>query len=212
MFPGRCRAIWKEIEMENDKANRSTINLLEAVRVIFEAEIAKDNSATAPLKRMLAVLPELRLDRERPEAMQLPVCRHLGRALDLGEAGPAATVAAAIRELEPTLLWQHNPRHTVENRGAEFMDNYAYTNFGLTGSTTLYVGVMLLGPGITYPVTSYPSEGVFLLIGGSPEWKSGDEPWRHVDAGSIICRPFDGAEGKRPGKEPMLALYAWLYQ
>jgi hypothetical protein len=92
------------------------------------------------------------------------------------------------------------------------MDNYAYTSFGLTGSTTLYVGVMLLGPGITYPVTSYPSEGVFLLIGGSPEWKSGDEPWRLVDPGSIIYRPANGAEGKRPGKEPMLALYAWLYQ
>jgi hypothetical protein len=71
---------------------------------------------------------------------------------------------------------------------------------------------MLLGPGITYPVTSYPSEGVFLLIGGSPEWKSGDEPWRLVDPGSIIYRPANGAEGKRPGKEPMLALYAWLYQ
>ena len=90
------------------------------------------------------------------------------------------------------------------------MDNYAYTSFGLTGSTTLYVGVMLLGPGITYPVTSYPSEGVFLVVGGSPEWKSGDAPWRRVNAGSIICRPVGDAEGKRPGKEPMLALYAWV--
>ena len=198
--------------MDKDQAERSTLDLLSAVRVYFEAEIAKDTGAAAPLKRVLAELPKLRLASERPAAAQLPVCRHLSRALDLGEAGPAASVAAAIRELEPTLEWQHNTRHTVELRGAEFMDNYAYSNFGLTGSTILYVGVMLLGPGITYPVTSYPSEGVFLLIGGSPQWKSGDEPWRQVEAGSIICRPYDGAEGKRPGEEPMLALYAWMYQ
>ncbi len=91
------------------------------------------------------------------------------------------------------------------------MDNYAFSSLGLTGSTVLDFGVMLLGPGITYPLTSYASEGVFLVIGGSPEWKCGDEPWERVKAGSIICRPFDGAEGKRPGKEPMLALYAWMY-
>jgi hypothetical protein len=187
------------------------MELLSTVRVIFEAEKAKDPASARQLKRVLAELPELRLDSERPEPKQLPVCRHLSRALDLGDAGPVAVVASAIRDLQPALYWEHNPRHTVERRGAEFMDNYAYTSFGLTGSTTLYVGVMLLGPGITYPVTSYPSEGVFLLIGGSPEWKSGDGPWRRVDAGDIICRPFNGAEGKRPGKEPMLALYAWVY-
>ncbi len=198
--------------MEQDKVKSLMMDLLSAVRAIFEAEIAKDTAAAPALKRVLDKLPDLRLDSERPEATQLPVCRYLSHALDLGEAGPAAPVAAAIRDLEPTLFWEHNARHTIEKRGAKFMDNYAYTSFGLTGSTTLYVGVMLLGPGITYPVTSYPSEGVFLLIGGSPEWKSGDEPWRRAEAGSIVCRPYNGAEGKKPGKEPMLALYAWLYQ
>ncbi len=193
-----------------DKVNHLTMDLLSAVRVIFEAEITKDTASAPQLKRVLAELPELRLDSERPEPKQLPVCRHLSHALDLGDAGPAAPVAAAIRDLEPSLHWEHNPRHTVELRGEEFMDNYAYTSFGLIGSTNLYVGVMLLGPGITYPVTSYPSEGIFVVIGGSPEWRSGDEPWRRVGAGSIIYRPLNGAEGKRPGKEPMLALYAWV--
>jgi hypothetical protein len=193
-----------------DNVNQLTMDLLSAIRVIFEAEMAKDTASAPQLKRVLAELPELRLDSERPEAKRLPVCRHLSHALDLGDAGPAAPVAAAIRDLEPSLHWEHNPRHTVELRGEEFMDNYAYTSFGLIGSTSLYVGVMLLGPGITYPVTSYPSEGIFVVIGGSPEWKSGDEPWRRVGAGSIIYRPLNGAEGKRPGKEPMLALYAWV--
>ncbi len=198
--------------MQQDKVVNSTTDLVNAVRNIFEAEAAKDTAAAPPLKRVLTLLPELRLDPERSEAALLPVCRHLSRALDLGEAGPAAAAASALRELEPTLAWAQSTRHNVENRGAYFMDNYAFSSLGLTGSTVLDFGVMLLGPGITYPLTSYPSEGVFLLIGGSPEWKSGDEPWRRVEAGSIICRPADGAEGKRPGEEPMLALYAWLYQ
>ncbi len=198
--------------MEQDRVDRSTRDLINAVRDIFEAEVTKDTAAAPQLKRVLALMQELRLDPERPEATQLPGCRHLSRTLDLGEAGPAAAAANAIRELEPTVSWAQSTRHHVENRGAYFMDNYAFSGLGLTGSTELDFGVMLLGPGITYPVTSYPSEGVFLLIGGSPEWKSDDEPWVRVEAGSIICRSFDGAEGKRPGKEPMLALYAWMNQ
>jgi len=197
--------------MKQDRIKRSTADLIHAVRVIFEDEAARDAEKAGQLNRVIALLPELKLDSERPAAKHLPVCRHLSHALDLGDAGPVAPVAAAIRDLEASLHWEHNPRHTVELRGEEFMDNYAYTSFGLTGSTTLYLGVMLLGPGITYPVTSYPSEGVFLVIGGSPEWKSGSAPWRRVEAGSIICRLVDGAEGKRPGTEPMLALYAWVY-
>ena len=197
--------------MEQDKFDSSTLGLINAVQVIFEAEFAKDTAAAPTLYRVLKLLPELHLDPERSEATQLPVCRLLPRALNLGEAGPAAPVAIALRDLAATLSWAQSARHTVESRGAEFMDNYGYSSLGLTGSTSLDVGVMLLGPGITYPLTSYPSEGVFLVIGGSPEWKCGDQPWQRVDAGSIIHRPAGGAEGKRPGNEPMLALYAWLY-
>ncbi len=198
--------------MDQDRVDRSTADLIHAVRDIFAAEVAKDTAKTPPLKRVLALLPDLRLDPQRSEAQLQPVCRQLSRALDLGEAGPAAPVAAVIRDLETTLSWDQSARHTVESRGAYFMDNYAFSSLGLTGSTILDFGVMLLGPGITYPLTSYASEGVFLVIGGSPEWKCGNEPWKRVEAGSIICRPFDGAEGKRPGDEPMLALYAWMYQ
>ena len=198
--------------MDEERIKSSTTELIEAVRVIFEAEVAKDMASAPQLKRVLALMQELRLDPERPEARQVPGCRHLPRALDLGEAGPAAAVATALRELESTLSWAQNPRYNVENKGADFMDNYGWSALGLTGSSDMAFGIMLLGPGITYPPTSYESEGVFLVIGGSPEWKSGDEPWVRVEAGSIICRPWNGAEGKRPGNEPMLALYAWMYQ
>jgi len=197
--------------MEQDRVNRSAMDLVNAVRVIIEAEAARDAAAAPQLRRVLESMQELRPNTERPEARKLTVCRHLSRALDLGENGPAAPVAAALRDLEPTLAWTQNPRYNAENKGADFMDNYAWNDLGLSGSESMAFGVLLLGPGITYPLTSYPSEGIFLVIGGSPEWKCGDEPWKRVEAGSIICRPFDGAEGKRPGREPLLALFAWLY-
>ena len=198
--------------MDEEDVKISTTALINAVRDVFEAEIAGDPESSEQLTRVLALMQELRLNPDRRESGQVSGCRHLSHVLDLGESGPAAPVAAAIRTLEPTLHWSQNPRYNAENKGADFMDNYGWSEFGLTGSDKMAFGVLLLGPGIEYPPTSYESEGVFLVIGGSPEWKSGDEPWQRVAAGDAIRRPFGGSEGKRPGEEPMLALYAWMYR
>jgi hypothetical protein len=198
--------------MEQQKIDRATQDLIEAAREVFEAEAARDTAASPALSRILALLPELRLAPEPPEPSRQTVCRHLDRALALGEAGPAAAMATAIRELAPMLAWVQNPRYTVKNKGAEFMDNYAWCGLGLVDDPVLCFGIMLLGPGITYPLTAYAPEGVFYVIGGSPEWKLGDGPWTRVEAGRLIHRVAGGAEGKRPGTEPMLALFAWLYE
>lgn len=198
--------------MHEDKIDNAAMELTEAVRDLFEAEVAKGGACAEQLKRVLELMAELRPNPEKAEPKRYAGCRHLARALDLAETGPAAAVAAAIRQLEPDLTWAQNPRYNAENKGADFMDNYAWSGLGLTGSDKMSFGVLLLGPGVTYPPTSYESEGVFLVIGGSPEWKSGDNPWVRVAPGSIICRPYGGSEGKRPGNEPMLALYAWMYR
>ena len=198
--------------MEEDKVKSSATDLVNAVRDIFEAEAANDAAKAPQLKRVLALMQELRPDPQRPDPSQVPGCRHFSRTLDLAAGSPTEAVANALRDLEPALAWAQNPRYNAEIMGADFMDNYGWSALGLTGSSSMAFGVLLLGPGIEYPPTSYESEGVFLVIGGSPEWKSGDDPWVRVEAGDIICRPFGGAEGKRPGEEPMLALYAWMYR
>jgi len=198
--------------MDQENINRASAELVDAVRDLFEAAVAHNTADTPMLQRALSLMQELHVDPEQPAAAKVPGCRYLSRALDLGEAGPAERVARAIRELEPTLAWGQNPRYNAENKGADFMDAYGWSALGLVGSSDMAFGVLLLGPGITYPPSSYESEGVFLVIGGSPEWKSGDAPWTKVQAGDIICRPFGGTEGKMPGDEPMLALYAWMYQ
>lgn len=198
--------------MDDSDIDRAAMNLVADVREMFTAEMARNPDCAGQFERALALMSELRPDPERPDPVTFPACRHLGRALDLGEAGPAAPIANEIRRLEQTLAWAQNPRYNAGNRGAEFMDNYAWSGLGLAGNDKMSFGVLLLGPGVTYPPTSYDSEGIFLVIGGTPEWKSGDGPWVRVGPGSIICRPYGGAEGKRPGDEPMLALYAWMYR
>ena len=198
--------------MDNMSLGESPMRVVDAVREIFEQEAAANAACREQLVRVLALMAELRPDPAAGEPRRLPGCRHVERALELAESGSAAAVAAAIRPLLPTLAWEQNPRYNAGNMGAVFMDNYAWSGLGLTGSDAISFGVLLLGPGVTYPPTSYESEGVFLVIGGSPEWKSGDDPWVRVEAGSVICRPYGGAEGKRPGPEPLLALYAWLYR
>ena len=183
-----------------------------AIQDIVEAELANNVEYSSLLQRALKLMPELRPDPEAPESVEVSGCRHLPRTLSLGAASPAASVADAIGRLAPSLAWKQNPRYNVGNKGALFMENYGWTALGLTGNEKMAFGVLLLGPGVEYPPTSYESEGLFIVIGGSPEWKSGDAAWRRVNAGDVICRPFGGSEGKRSGNEPMLALYAWVYR
>ncbi len=198
--------------MDQNNINSTSRDLIDAVRDIFVTEAAKDAGNAPQFNRALELMTELRPDPNRPEPIQVPGCRHLSRALNIGEVGPAGAVARGIRALEPILSWARNPRYNVENMGADFMDNYGWSGLGLTGSGDMSFGILLLGPGVTYPPTSYESEGIFLVIAGSPEWKSGDDPWKRAEDGSVICRPWNGTEGKRCGTEPMLALYAWMYK
>ena len=187
------------------------MDLVNAVRRIFEADITRGSPIAEQLGRALELMTKLRPDQDRAGANELPVCRHLPRALDIGAAGPATDVAMALRDLAPSLVWNQNPRYNAENMGADFMDNYGWSGLGLTGDEAMSFGALMLGPATTYPPTSYESEGVFLVVAGSPQWKSGDDPWRTVVDGSIIGRPWGGTEGKRTGDEPMFALYAWMY-
>ena len=65
--------------MEQDKVNKSTTDLIDAVRDIFATEVAKDTTAAAQLKRVPDCLTALRPDPERTQPAQQPVCQ-TGRA------------------------------------------------------------------------------------------------------------------------------------
>ncbi|MDE0444768.1 MAG: dimethylsulfonioproprionate lyase family protein [Gammaproteobacteria bacterium] len=147
--------------MDSKSLNEAPMRVVHAVRQLFEAGIktraAKDTVQSEQLVRVLSLMAELRPDSESGEPRRLPGCRHVERALDLAESGGAAAVAAAIRPLLPTLTWHQNPRYNASNMGAEFMDTYAWSGLGLTSCDNISFGVLLLGPGVTYPPTRYES-------------------------------------------------------
>lgn len=193
--------------MNVDELRISTTDLQISVRMLFENEYALNK--TPALAKVLTALPDIHLNEVLDAPAQQPVCRHLAQALSLAEAGPAASAARAISQIASAMAWVQNPRYSAGNMGADFMEGYAYCNLNLGGSSTVDLGLLLLGPDVTYPLTRYDAGGAFIVLGGSPEWQSGDQPWRQVAAGDVIVRAPGDAEGKRPGTQPMLALYAW---
>ena len=96
-----CRAIGGESRMDNLSFDRAAMQAVNAVREIFQAEVAKTTACAEQLGRVLALMTELRPNPERAAPRQFPGCRHLERTLELAETGPAAAVAAASESCGP---------------------------------------------------------------------------------------------------------------
>lgn len=143
---------------------------------------------------------------------KLPACRHWPAALALGNSMSAA-VAEALTPFDDLFHWLQNPNYSDAIMGTGYMDNYAYANLvgghSLLGGEAYALGVLLLGPGLTYPPHSHPAEEIYYVVGGRAEWFSGDGPWTEQPPGSLIHHPSGISHATRTGAEPLLALYFW---
>ena len=148
----------------------------------------------------------------RLEPKRLPACRHWKPALALANRQSAA-IAEALTPLGDVFHWLQNPNYTDAAMGDGYMDNYAYTNVvggrSLLGGGDYTLGVLLLGPGLTYPPHAHPAEEIYYVVGGRAEWRRGDESWTHRSPGSLIHHPSGLVHATRTGPEPLLALYFW---
>ncbi|MCH7943941.1 MAG: cupin domain-containing protein [Proteobacteria bacterium] len=143
---------------------------------------------------------------------RLPACRHWEPALSLADSA-GDPIAEALAPLVEVFHWVQNPNYTVATMGAGFMDNYAYANVvgtrSLIGGGGYALGVLLLGPGLTYPPHAHPANEVYYIVGGSAEWRRGDGPWTSRATGSLIQHPSGLVHATRTGDDPLLALYLW---
>ena len=187
---------------------------LALTKTAFLNEADRDESKRRQLLRIVGLMSDLTQDKDQAGLVHedLPVYRYFGRAIELANSQYSIGLADALRGLQHSLVWAQNPRYNSENRGVQFMNNYGYCDLGLTGNPLLSIGLLMLGPNTTYPLSRFQSEGGFLIIGGTPEWQAEDSSWRSVKPGDVISRSWNGAEGKRTLDNPMLALYAWLYE
>lgn len=169
--------------------------LLEAVRAAF-----------APVPEAAAFLadwPEPVATRA-VEPTQLPVCRWLSSMEDAG-------AMAAIRRAAPGLAWRQT--YGAGDFGADFLSGYGWSEFiGLRGpvaSEAIACGVLLLGPGVTYPAHAHKAEEVYLPIHGMAEWQRGEADFAPVPVGQAIHHPSWMPHAMRTGEEPLAALYLW---
>ncbi len=188
--------------------DRSIARFLELTKTAFLDEADRDETKRGQLNRIVGLMSDLTEDEGGLVHEYLPVYRFFGRAIALADGRCSIGLADALSEVQDRLVWAQNPRYNSENRGVHFMNNYGYCELGLKGNPLLSVGLLMLGPNTTYPLSRFQSEGVFLIIGGNPEWQAEDSPWRTVKPGDVISRSWNGAEGKRTSHDPMLALYA----
>ncbi|HEY3148597.1 MAG TPA: dimethylsulfonioproprionate lyase family protein [Dongiaceae bacterium] len=157
------------------------------------------------------------------------VCAALGSATSPAPA-PAPHAIAASALLEPavrgTLLarsieqaahlfrWRQNPNYTAANMGSAFMAGYGYVEFAgpkeaLFHAPRIRVGLLLLSPGIHYPLHAHPAEEIYHPLTQGGLWRRGDEDWRAVPAGHAIHHPPMIAHETKAADCTLLALYCW---
>ncbi len=170
-------------------------DLLAAVRATFEGV-----PEAAPF---LAAWPDGRPSRVVGPA-SLPVCRWLAGMDDGGVIG-------AVRRAATGLRWQQT--YGAADFGAGFLQGYGWSEFiGLRGpvaSERIACGVLLLGPGASYPPHAHQAEEVYLPIAGVAEWQRGEADFAPVPVGRAIHHPAWMPHAMRVGAEPLAALYLW---
>jgi hypothetical protein len=136
-----------------------------------------------------------------------PVLQHLGHALTL--SGNVSAVCAKLEPFRPRLRWQQNPNYA----GADFLSGYAYCELlgpaGPLRHPDIALGLLLLGPRITYPEHAHPAAEVYAVVAGCAQWRRGDRVWCRRAPGERIHHASNEPHAMRTTDEPLLAAYLW---
>jgi Dimethlysulfonioproprionate lyase len=174
--------------------------ILQAVQAAF--------APIAAARPFLDHWPDLTAPRRAVPASSLPVCAVLPH---LSVAPETAAAFTAIQNAAPSLNWRQT--YGAEAFGAAFLQAYGWSEFiGLRGpvaSDTIACGVLLLGPGTTYPAHAHQAEEVYLPIAGLAEWQSGDAPFAPVPPGQPVHHLPWMPHAMRCGDQGLAALYLW---
>jgi hypothetical protein len=129
-------------------------------------------------------------------------------------ASPISHVAFAIAGAIPLFHWRQNPNYNAANMGAAFMAGYGYVEFAgpkdaLFHVPDIRVGLLLLGPGMHYPLHAHPAEEIYHPLTQGGLWRRGEEAWRVVPAGNAIHHAPMVPHETKAADRTLLALYCW---
>jgi hypothetical protein len=183
--------------------------LLDAIiRFHGSAGRAGDQSAHPMLDDVCAALARATVFVPAPLPDAIPAARLLAAALH------GTSLAAHIAQVAPQFRWRQNPNYTETNMGVAFMAGYGYVEFAgpkeaLFRAPDIRVGLLLLGPGLHYPLHAHPAEEVYHPLTAGGLWRRGEEDWRTVAVGHAIHHaPMVPHESKATDRT-LLALYCW---
>ncbi|HEY6598534.1 MAG TPA: dimethylsulfonioproprionate lyase family protein [Pseudomonadales bacterium] len=179
------------------------------------AHLSRDSDWRDLLDRLVVLLktPTVRWRDGAPpdgsvEPRSQPVLRHLQTALRLGDP-MTASVCALIDRLSPVLQWRRNENYA----GADFLDGYAYCELvgpsGHRRQADIALGLLLLGPRVTYPPHAHPAAEIYVVIAGRAQWQQGDGVWRTRAPSATIHHASMEPHAMRTTDEPLLAAYLW---
>lgn len=153
--------------------------------------------------------------RANPDAVETPVCKHLGVALDVAKAkgGPVANLAHALESIAPRLKWGLRPNG--ENDDATFKACHANAvvigKDGLEEREDIRIGMSLLAPETRYPDHRHPPEEIYTVLTPG-EWKQGtDGEFKSPGIGGFVHNIPNIVHGMRSKDVPLLAVWSlWM--
>ena len=144
----------------------------------------------------------------------LPAPRSLAASTLLLPAMPDSPLTAAIMEAAPLFRWRQNPNYGAASMGAAFMAGYGYVEFAgpkeaLFHAPQIRVGLLVLGPGLHYPLHGHPAEEIYHPLTDGGLWRRGEENWREVSPGRAIHHAPMVTHETKATDRTLLALYCW---
>ncbi len=163
---------------------------------------------TSLFGRLAPNVLDARLDATVQPMQQMHALKHLSAALQLG-TGVTRSLCASVERLRNELQWRQNPNYA----GAEFLDGYAYCELigphGHMHHSGVALGLLLLGPHITYPEHAHTAAEIYAVVAGHAEWLQGDRIWRGRTPGELIHHASMEPHAMRTSDQPLLAAYLW---
>lgn len=183
-------------------------------RLTWEAIAARPDRVNGRQVAMPEKIDCQRRDAESRFSDRFPVLDHLERALELTAQGPLAEIGERFSRVLDSLRWSQNPNYTEANSRRSFLDGYAYAGFSGPDAPLLCEvprgGLVLLGPGVTYPGHHHQPREVYLVLTPGSQWRLDDGEWFDVDAGELLFHDSWQMHAMRTGDEPLLAFAGWL--
>ncbi|MGX5847005.1 dimethylsulfonioproprionate lyase family protein [Mesorhizobium sp. PL10] len=144
------------------------------------------------------------------EPHPLPCVGLLDRIVKLAPPD-AQPLVQLLADRRGDLCWGQT--YNAADFGEAFLQKYGWLEvFGLRGhfaNDEAAAGLLILGPGITYPDHHHIAEEIYIPLTGGTEWRTGDGGFTVRQAGEVIHHASNVSHAMRTGSEPLLALYIW---